>query len=880
VLVAAATAMPTTEASAFVWPNVPERIARGLSSSDPAERRTAASQLGDLPPPLAKPLVLRAMGDEDVEVRISAARTAARFKIEGAGDLVVPWLSETDSRLRLAACEVVRAVPTDRSITALGRVLSDPSQDVRLAAASAMGRSGSREAATLLLGHLDDNAPEVRSEVAQALGRLADKRAALPLVGRVQDASADVRRRVARALGDIGDPRATSALVLALNDASIDVRVEAALALGRMGTDEATVSLAPLVRGDATSGASSAEGTQALRQAALRALGRIGTPRAIDLLVASLESDRPDALRSPARDALASIGSKAVPALTAVISGAPSPKVATGAVSALGEIGDPKSVAAIVRGTQRGTVPVLAGLTALATLGSDAALPAVLELMSDQPSDVRRAAIETASILLDPSHPDGRAIDPVKEILADSGISIDERIALASLLGRTGSPRAVPLLLTLAKDKSVPLRRAALAALGSISQGDAAIDGALTKGLDDEIPTIRMDAAIALSKVGTPAVSSALLHRLVDAAEQDRGALGIALSGTLSRSREPELANQVTAAVKSAPVESRDALIEGLGRMGTIDALTGLTSLAAGPLDDRRKVAEALAAQGKAASTLLGVLAKDGDGAVRASAAWSLGFAGDASSGDLLGTLLGDADVTVAGNAAASLGRIAARAGDPTIATSRVCAALTDGRAHVRANALAGLDLAGADCGEATAVKLLASDPSEIVRLAAARHLHRWVARTDTATPAPPKDGADRDAKPKADAPKTDAAAIPKADGEVRGDLVPDKTPPLPGVLARRALSRCVNEETTYRVARACERAPVAGKPGAFPLVIFVVPDGASQPTPRAPFTVVLPDGTMHMGNADRRGAVFESAVPSGDVELGVPAPLATVSTP
>jgi hypothetical protein len=57
-------------------------------------------------------------------------------------------------------------------------------------------------------------------------------------------------------------------------------------------------------------------------------------------------------------------------------------------------------------------------------------------------------------------------------------------------------------------------------------------------------------------------------------------------------------------------------------------------------------------------------------------------------------------------------------------------------------------------------------------------------------------------------------------------------------------------------------------------LLVLVVPDGASQPVARAPFTVVLPDGTMHLGLADRRGAVFESKVPAGDVELGVPAPL------
>ncbi len=851
------------EAAAFVWPNVPERIAKGLEAADAAERRSAAAQIGDLPAELARPLVLRAMGDEDAEVRIVAARTAARMKVPGAGDVVVPWLSETDSRVRLAACEVVRAVPTPRSITALGRVLSDPSQDVRLAAASAMGRSGSADAASLLLGHLDDNSPEVRSEVAQALGRLGDKRAALPLVGRVQDASSDVRRRVAHALGELGDPRAVSALVLALNDPSSDVRVEAAESLGRIGTDDATVALAPLVRSAATdpTKAASAETTHALRQAALRALGRIGSPRAIGLLVASLEDDRPDVLRAPARDALVLVGAKAVPSLVAVVSGAPSQRVATGAVQALGAIGDPSSVPAIVRGMQRGNVPLVAGLGALADLRSDAALPAVLELVIDQPREVRRVAIETATTILDPSRPDGRPIDPVREALADPTTSLEERVLLAGLLGRTGSARAAEVLLPLVTDKQVALKRAAIQALGGLSAGSRAIDAALTAALDDELANVRMDAAVALSRVGSADAAGPLLDRLTKAAEQDRGALGVAIAGVLSRSRDAALADRAGKAVPSAPVEARDALIEGLGRMGTIDALTALTSIATGPADDRRKVSESLASHGVAGQKLLIALSGDGDSSVRATAAWSLGFAGDAAALTALAGALDDADATVAGNAIASIGRLAGRVGDPAIVTKAGCRMLDDARPHVRANALAALDLGNADCPSAPALRLLVSDPSEIVRLAAARHLHRVLASAAAAPPAAPAAPPPSDPPKPGDAPRRAApdVAAPSSD---RDRVV-------------RALARCASEESTFRVARTCERAPVPAAPGGpFPLAVFIVPDGATQPVARAPFTLVLPDGTMRLGLADRRGAIFEPRVPPGDVELGVPAPL------
>ncbi len=817
-------------AEAFVWPNVPEKIAKGLASSDPTERRVAAQETARLPPALARPLVQKAMADEDPEVRIAAAAVAVKLKLEGAGDLVASWLTEPDSRVRLAACEVIRVSPTDRSIGALGRVLSDPSKDVRLAAARAMGRATSASASSLLLGHLDDASPEVRVEVAAALGRLGDARAVLPLVGKVQDTDHAVRRAVARALGELGDVRATSALVVSLNDAAVEVRVEAAHALGRIGGDDATLALAPLVQiaGDGARGAPSAESAHAVREAALTALGRIATPRAVELLIAALDGDRPDAERTPAQAALVAVGAPAVRPLLATLAHSVSPRTATGAVQALGAIGDASAAPAIVRGMQRGVVPVTAGLRGLARLRSPDALPAILELISGDASAVRVEAIRAAGELLDPTRPDGRAVDPVVEALRDPTLTLDERVGLVRLLGRAGSPRAGPTLLQFSSDKSAAVRRAALVAMGGLSAGSAAIDAALVSALDADGGAVRTDAAIALSKVGTPAAGPVLLERLLRSAEQDRAALGLALSGVLGRTPEGPIIAQAKAALGSAPSSARDALIEGLGRAGGAAALEALRAAAGGHVDDRRKIAEALAGHGASARPELVALASDADAGVRAAAVWSLGFVGaDEPTKQQLTRALQDADAAVAGNAAASLGRAAAAAKRPEWAKAPLCAALHDPRAYVRANALAGLDLAGAACERALVESLLASDPADAVRVAAARHLHD-LAREHPTDPA-----------------------------------------------VRRGLRRCAAEEVVFRVAQVCERGGNVGEGRMFPLVVFVVPDGGDLPQPRAPFSLVRPDGTIRLGLADRRGVVFEAQVPEGMVELAVPAPLA-----
>ncbi|MEZ4293388.1 MAG: HEAT repeat domain-containing protein [Polyangiaceae bacterium] len=232
---------------AFVWPNVPDQIARALSSGDVNERRIAAQRLRDLPAEMAVKLVQLAMADPDTEVRVRGAEAAIALRVAKAGDLVIPWLSENDPRLRLAACDTIRAAPTDRSVVALGRVLDDPDVHVRVAAAAAMGASTLPDAVAPLLRHLDDTDPEARAEVARALGRIGDSRAVVPLIGKVQDSVSDVRKGVARALGDLADARATSALMLALTDTSMEVRLAAVEALGKIRSDEATPAVSALL---------------------------------------------------------------------------------------------------------------------------------------------------------------------------------------------------------------------------------------------------------------------------------------------------------------------------------------------------------------------------------------------------------------------------------------------------------------------------------------------------------------------------------------------------------------------------------------------------------------------------------------------------------
>jgi cellulose synthase operon protein C len=811
----------------LVWPDVAERVQRDLAASDVAARRAAAHSIRSLGSTDGARLALTALADPDDEVRLAAADAAIRFRAAGATDIVVSWLNAPDARLRREACAVARALPDPRAVGSLARTLGDADGEVRAAAAAALGHQASAEAVAPLLGRLDDASPAVRIEVVASLARLGDPRAVVPLVGKVEDSAPDVRQAVVRALGDLGDGRASSALVLALRDQSMDVRRNALAALGRMHATDAVDAIATFVRDRAP----------AIRSAALAALGRIGTPEAVAALVASLGTgdDATGTLGpTPVRDALVAAGpDRAAAALQAVLSGSPSAQAATSAAWILGQWRARPSEPAVVAAMRRGVLPVPAALHALATAGGDADVPIVLEFITDPSPLVRAEALGASLSLLDPSRPDGRAVEPLADALRSVRPTAPERARIARLLGRTGAPRAAPLLVDLARTKEPSLRVAALEALGTLGPtGGAEAEDTLLDAMTSVDPAIRLPAAVALSECGSARARDVLLHRLTADEGFDRAALLTALGGTLARAPSDAAVERVVAELGVAAGPERDALIETIGLAHIAFGVRALADVArsAEPADRRAAAVMTAAHPGDAAALAVARgLLDDGDASVRAQAAWALGSLGDVSDVAPLERVARAADFDAATNAVASMGRILARhppAGVDASAAGRapevLCPFVDQGRVYVRANALAALALSGARCADgAREGKALAEDPSEDVRAAAAR------------------------------------AVASRADPRDEG-----------------ALARCARADPSGAVSLRC-RSPGPAPTRSQRVLVYVVPEGSEGPVPDASYALLLADGTLRAGTADRRGAVFDPAAPEGDVSLRSPSALA-----
>jgi HEAT repeat protein len=799
-VIALALVCPGGPAEASIWPTAERRAARALEDQDVLVRRRAARSLTELPHGAGRRLALLALADQDAEVRVAAVRAAVELGADEIGVRVAGWLTDADTRVRLAAAEALGARPSALALPALARASSDADTKVRASVARALGASGMADAVVPLLGRLDDPAPEVRREVVNALGRLGDQRAVVPLLAKVEDSVGAVRRAAAHALGLLGDARAVSALVLVLRDGDEAVRVAALDAVGRLG-DASVVSSVVTVLGS---------GGPAVRAAAASALGRLATPTALAALVSELGQG--DADVEPIVRALGLAGPLGLPVLRACVDGQSEPLVVAGCARALGELGDTGDAERLAAALARGTLTPGAALPALAKLGGERAVPVVLEQLGHPDARVRAEATLALSVLLDPAHPDGRAVDPLRSALRARRVSPSDRALLVRLLGRTGAPRVGPELVRIVREATVPaLVFAAVQALGDLGPGPW--EPLLLERLDHPDGDVRRAAALSLRRAATAQTLPALLDRLERRAEQDRGALGLALPGAAARAADGRALPRLLALLAAARGGERDALIEAVAELpGSAAAWPGVAASAEAA--DRAKLAEALAGRAEGHPVLL-ALARDADPRVRANAAWSLGLSAESAELAVVARLLGDRDGRVAANAAVAVGRLGAR--EQKDVPAALCPALGDARAVVRAGALTGLRLAGAGCDEPVLLRLLAADSAPRVRAAAAALL--------AARPTP---------------------------------------------AARAALARCAADDDDGEVAARCAARALGSAPPAQPVIVLVVPPGAATPAPGAPFALRLADGSERFGVADRRGAIYERRAPAGALELGV----------
>ena len=325
-----------------------------------------------------------------------------------------------------------------------------------------------------LITQLHDADADVRLEAAEALGQRDDARAVDALIAALRDNDPTVRAQAALSLGELGAPRAIGPLKAALRDEFILVSTQAVTALAKIKTPQAVDPLLLLVRDMASP----------LCAPAAEALGLTGDARAVPFLLAAMNAHDPGVRQAAARGAVAFVNGRQ--------------PVADALLAQLKDADEGVRCAAIDLLTEH-EVPGAA--TALIAIAKD---PSATVRLNALRALVLMPAPEAADVFL------GALRDPDAEIRATAIQGIMRKAPI--------DPRAIPDLLTLAKDPEASVRRQAVKALGRCETPEAI--EAVSAALRDADNEVKMAAINGVADPTNPRVRETLLDMLLTVAEQ------------------------------------------------------------------------------------------------------------------------------------------------------------------------------------------------------------------------------------------------------------------------------------------------------------------------------------------------------------------------
>lgn len=438
--------------------------------------------------PRAAALLTRAAGDPQ-----SIARDAAFEALGQIGPAAVPSLIEAlgNPTLRDRALTALEELGPEAgaAVPALLKLLDEGGEDDRRSAGRVLGSTGSIEAARALIERLRSAGPAGDDPHGQVLADALYGLGAVAVPGLAKALSKDLlAQQAATILGGIGP--AAEAAVPSLIDASKGPAREAAIeALGRIGSEAAVPALTAALNDPATR-------VLALRALALGNFGPAAAPAAPALIARAAEGTAEE--RRWAIRALGETGPAArdaVPLLRELLA-ASDAQVRQEAIRALGAIGPDAGSAATALAAIDQPDDEAYALDALAEIGpaAKAAAPLLTRRLESDDEEVRfRAAIALARIDPSSTAPVPVLIGNLNRLWMSGGAEIDA-------LSWIGTP-AVPALIEAVKND--PERRLlALRALAAIGAGANDARPVLETSLRDPDPSVQLAAARALLALG------------------------------------------------------------------------------------------------------------------------------------------------------------------------------------------------------------------------------------------------------------------------------------------------------------------------------------------------------------------------------------------
>ena len=395
-------------------------------------------------------------------------------------------LEDVDDATREEAAKALAEMGDPKTLEPLFAALEDDYWSVRSHVGWALAKIGGDHAIEGLITLFNDNMMEVQAEAVQAMASLGNK--VVPqLLTSLKDKRWRVREQAAKTLGEIRDPQAVQGLIIVCRDRDGAVKSAAAEALGKIGDPRAVPTLIKLFK----------DTSKIARETAGTALMYIGQP-SIEALLETLK-DPHFVVRCHGVRALGGMTTdyqmgrawvretRVVHALIDILKD-PDRAVREDATIALGNIGDPAAVEALIEAMKDGAVKRHA-IASLGMIGDPRAFPPVLD------------ALKGKGI-----HQEGK---PTPGCIISEELLIKE--AAATALGHFRHPRVIPDLILLLKD--IVLRDYAANSLVLI--GDAAIEPLVSFLHDPDLSKVDKESERVLAFASTRMTASGALKKII-----------------------------------------------------------------------------------------------------------------------------------------------------------------------------------------------------------------------------------------------------------------------------------------------------------------------------------------------------------------------------
>lgn len=218
-----------------------ERVLKLLDSPDARVRRLGAEALGRIKDPQSALPVSGALSDSEPAVQVAVAMALGEIGNSEVCDILITELNSNSDKLREAVAEALGKLGDSRAEPALRKLLGDSHSSVRCEAARAFGELRSATSVADLRLRLTDSCTQVIVAAIDALGFIGDNIAIQDLIGLLKSRHRVVREAAARALGRIGDVRAIEPLIALFTRKK---SIEAAKSLGLLHAEDAVDLLA------------------------------------------------------------------------------------------------------------------------------------------------------------------------------------------------------------------------------------------------------------------------------------------------------------------------------------------------------------------------------------------------------------------------------------------------------------------------------------------------------------------------------------------------------------------------------------------------------------------------------------------------------------